>query len=193
MTVCKIRAGSLLAIFRHGQLFVPWDDDFDVAVRRSSASRLVAALDASLRQSDGHVGDGMYVEYVGNSTVFDDPCMYKLFFSPQHREWGDVVIPHARHDHAQQREVRFAWPFVDVFVSSVPHQAGDPLGLNLLEADEELAPVTVEGVRLEVPVTGPRCRGAFEARGLMAEYVAGTWNHKHQAHMHRALVAPREQ
>ena len=137
-------AGNLLAIYRHHDWLIPWDDDFDISVHKDQHAEVLDALETGLPSgvqmgSWGRLNEG-------------DGDLYKVFFEPGHPKYG----------HLLRRYSGYTWPFVDVFMNGT-----DATGLacgDIQDHELPLRPVSINGLQLYVPSAGGRSFEAFEAR-----------------------------
>jgi len=163
-------AGSLLAVYRHDSLVIPWDDDYDIAVLRSDEER---ALQALRRQLPGRQ---CKLTRLGSMGPKSWGTMYKASFHVDHPRFSGVL-----HERVRASGDPYTWPFVDVFIGGT--EAG-PMGVrSLSDTDLPLRDVTVGDVQLHVPSRGPRCLEEFRRRpDLMEETVEQEHSHRYETH-----------
>lgn len=161
-------AGSLLAVHRHNSLFIPWDDDFDVALTASSEA---AFLELACNSPLDELHPNMAVADCGWRDE-DQGHLFKLYDTNSKRQFDRDRPGHA---------VRFAWPFIDVFVACPT--AANKLNCGTITATEAKSlewVQTADGVRVPVPRRGQRSRRAFAFTALLDYATCDPWVHSTQ-------------
>merc|ERR1712242_18575 len=118
--------------------------------------------------------------------------MHKVFFdlgttSPDN-ECKDVVLRQQRPSNdGDGRMLRWAWPFVDIFIDGLEKGS---MGMQPLTAAElPMVYRDVEGVRIPVPGRGMRSYEGFAAAGDLLTWCRDqSWNHKYQ--QNQRLIGP---
>jgi len=156
-------AGNLLAVYRHGKIIIPWDDDFDITIRNEDASLALEALAAHLPSFGatltkiGNIGEGW-------------GFMFKVHFERNGLRRGVRTFPGKE----------YTWPFIDVFIGGT--ESG-PMGVKAItDEDLPLKEVVVDGVKIHVPSRGPRSFESFAKRDdLMKKGMEQSWSHRFEA------------
>ena len=152
-------AGNLLAVYRHNTCVIPWDDDYDIAVRGADGPRAVAALRRGLARI------GAVVTLAGDMGRPHWGVLHKVHFHL------DRALPGMR------MHKEWTWPFIDIFVGGTED---GPMGVKEITDDElPLRDVVVDGLTVHVPSRGPRSLQAFRAHPeLMKTAMEGSWSHR---------------
>lgn len=133
--------GNLLAIYRHKNWLIPWDDDFDLVVHHKQHEDALRALEEDLPS-------GMKLSK-HNSPSPQWGALYKVSFTPDHPDYGPVLYRHGN----------YTWPFVDVFIGGTETGA---VGVRDIDDDElPLREFRVDGLTLYHPSRGSRSMEAF--------------------------------
>lgn len=158
MPVC----GSLLSVIRHNTTFIPWDDDFDVSLRKRDEDIFMQLA------ANGSLSDNLKVSCCGYRTE-QGGMLYKVY--------STTSINYFNKD-AAGNSVNFGWPFVDVWVNC---DKDGPMGCKTMTTAEEdsLESVyTFDDMHFKIPSQGPRCIETFKKiPELMSFAVDDPWNH----------------
>lgn len=163
-------AGSLLAVHRHNQWLIPWDDDVDVAIAQSDEARFKRLVDG------GYFGS-LKVAFCGYRDE-EKGYLYKLFTTDPDKVYKTFT------DDRAGNAVTFNFPFIDVWIECL--DPNDPqMSVKPVCPEEPLQTTTLEcGLRVLVPTSGPRSKAAFSDRhDLMGAHVDCTWVHCEQKHV----------
>lgn len=154
-------AGNLLAIYRHQDWLIPWDDDYDISVHKDQHAEALDALETGLPSE-------VQTTLVSHWTAGAGK-LYKVSFKADHPD----------HCHLLRRHSGYTWPFVDVFMEGTDTTA---LGCGDIQDHElPLQPVVVHGLKVYVPSAGQRSLEAFQARrDLMHICTDSTYIHKYE-------------
>ena len=156
-------AGNLLAVYRHGRLVIPWDDDYDIALLRADEWRGVSALHEKMPHMHG-----MLIK-IGDCGRKDWGTVYKACFDVDHPKFSHVIRTHGE----------YTWPFVDVFIGGT--EQGSMGVMSLEDYELPLRDVIIDGITLHVPSRGKRCLQEFQQRpDLMQEAVEQEHSHRYE-------------
>ena len=166
--------GSLLAVYRHNQFMIPWDDDFDMTIRDEDGPRALELLRKEVSQI------GATLTTLGR--INDWGILHKVHFQK------DIPRPGMR----TFKNKKYTWPFVDIFIGGT--NTG-PMGSKGLTEDEfPLHDVIVEDILMKVPSKGPRSYENFLKRDdLMKTAVEQEHSHRFEwacgciGHMKKSL------
>lgn len=152
-------SGNLLAIYRHNSIFIPWDDDFDMVVKKEDVDRTIKVLEEELPNSN-------YNANMWNNSWYLGGMLYKIYFN---KEKCNIVSTY--------NDKKYTWPFIDLFVD-VPKNSNWFSLHNLEEFEYPLISKYIEGIHIKVPSKGTRSYESFKKQGLFENCIKQNTSHK---------------
>lgn len=143
-------AGNLLGVYRHGELFIPWDDDFDIVVEDRRKHDVLQILEKELPNHNMRI---IYHKQWGSG------LLYKICFEKDHIKCKDIL-----HNY---KFLNFNWPFVDLFLNCSIQDNRNKLDnlYNLQDNEFPLKVTVIDGIKVYYPTKGNRTYGVFKKHG----------------------------
>jgi hypothetical protein len=157
--------GSLLAIYRHNNLFIPWDDDYDIVFDETKIEYALQILKKELPKY------GANLVYFRKWKQKGD--ILKIFFNSNHINYKNTIVNHGK----------FTWPFVDIFINTDKNDNNCLANYNLTKQEYPLEKRIVNGIIVKVPTKGKRSYKHFKHANLLTICKEDSYNHKHEKHI----------
>jgi hypothetical protein len=149
--------GSLLSIYRTNKLFLKWDDDYDMTVENSKTKEAVKILKNELPK---------YNASLHGPKPWGGGSIYRICFNDS--EKGII----------KSRNKNETWPLIDLFID-VPHRKCNFRPHNITDEEISLSQkYYIEGIVLNLPITGTRSRNEFKLNGHIDTCIEQSFNHK---------------
>ena len=160
-------AGNLLAIFRHKQLFVPWDDDFDIVVREGQEYIATQVLKNELPKY------GMDIVNLGR---YDTGIIFKIHWKNPPEEFKKYIVPVTRN------YINYSWPFIDLFLyTKNTISKYDFFHLESIKSDElPLKKIIIDDIPIYFPSHGARCYRSLLKNPAILEAREQIYSHKYK-------------
>lgn len=158
--------GSLLAIYRHNKLTIPWDDDYDITIRNKDKLRAIKILKKNLPK------------YKANITFrhqWNGGLLYKIYWD-NNTKFRDVV------QSFDDKNKKYSWPFIDLFIN-VKNDFRSLGAFPLSKYDYPLKKKKIEGIEINIPTKGIRNYKSFLKKGHLHILKEQYWSHKYEKHM----------
>jgi hypothetical protein len=153
--------GSLLAIYRHKNIFIPWDDDYDIVINNKQIDKALHILKLELPKH--HIQLNYHRKWNQGGDL------YKISYMPNHPKYKNVIKKYGK----------YTWPYIDIFTGS--KNINTCLSLhNLNKSEYPLKTILVNGILLKVPTNGSRNYNTFSKKDLLTTCYEKSYVHKYE-------------
>lgn len=148
-------AGNLLALYRHDNIFIPWDDDFDFVVDDRNKKNIINILKKELPL----IG----IEISFQKKWGKNGHLYKIYFNKNNKMFQHII--------RKFPFVKFNWPFVDLFLNCDNTENKNLLDnlYNLQKNEFPLKCKKTDGINICTPTNGNRTYKSFKDNNYFKE------------------------
>jgi hypothetical protein len=166
-------SGSLLSLYRHQDLMIPWDDDCDITVSKDKKDLAIKLLTEEAPKYN------CKLVFANNYSKGKD---YKFFFNKNkyNKKYNNIINEHNNYYRKiKEKAESFNWPFVDIFIDVKDKTKDKNLGaFNLDKTEYPLKKINIRGINFKYPTNGVRSYDNFKKRGDIDNCISSSWNHK---------------
>ena len=167
-------SGSLLSLYRHKDIMIPWDDDCDITVEKDKQKLAIKVLmeEAPLYNCKCILYYDKYNSGQLYKFFFDKSKKYTKILQNQNKylfsiKEGKQVINDSR------------WPFVDIFIGVRDKTKYKNFGAFSLEKNEyPLNNINIRGINFKYPTKGIRSYESFKKKGDLDYCIYNKVSHK---------------
>jgi hypothetical protein len=160
--------GNLLALYRHNNLLIPWDDDYDIVIEEDKVNLALNILKKELPKYNANI-----IEF--RKWGKKNGKLYKVFYKKNHPKYKNYLSNYKKYQHT--------WPFIDIFVNVEHMDKLVDYAHNLKYTEYPLKKKIIEGIELYVPTRGPRTFQKYKESGMLTECRDDTYMHKFEKRM----------
>lgn len=166
-------SGSLLSLYRHQDLMIPWDDDCDITVSKDKKDLAIKLL---IEEAPKY---NCKLVFANN---YSKGKNYKFFFNKNkyNKKYNNIITEHNNYYRKiKEKAESFNWPFVDIFIDVKDKTKDKNLGaFNLDKTEYPLKKINIRGIHFKYPTNGVRNYDNFKKRGDIDNCISNSWNHK---------------
>ena len=163
-------AGSLLALYRHNDVMIPWDDDYDITIEKKNISKALAAL-----KNECHKYNCDFV--FANS--WEGGKNYKFFMKKNENKYNDIIIEHSNYyRRITENANKFNWPNIDLFINLKEKKKSQMGAYNLTSSEYPLGKIYIRNIPIKFPTNSFKTYKKFKENNYLEDCYSGNWNHK---------------
>lgn len=159
--------GSLLAIYRHNKLSIPWDDDYDITIRNRDKVKAIKILKTELPKFQANISF---------RHTWKGGLLFKIYWENNKKKYLNVI------KQFEDKNKEYSWPFIDLFVD-VKNDFRELGAFPLSKYDFPLKEKNIEGIKINIPTKGIRNYKSFLKKGHIHTLIEQYWSHKYEKHI----------